>query len=106
MHAPQVSSAPSIDIVKTATLRLAPLLIRAGLNVAVRRDGVVEVRNPGDTRMTQPLALREHEGRLHWHWVWSGPSRDAPPEYEPMVPVDDVEEAARRIGRVLAIVDA
>ncbi|MCO6009334.1 hypothetical protein NE236_30620 [Actinoallomurus purpureus] len=96
---------PPIDVVKTATLRLAPLLIRQGLNITISREGTVEVRNPRDSRMRQFLVLREHQGALVWHWVWSGPSRDAPPELEPMVAADDVEEAARRIITVLSIVE-
>ncbi|GAA4638830.1 hypothetical protein GCM10023196_098110 [Actinoallomurus vinaceus] len=98
-------TSPSIDIVRGLVLKLAPLLRRDGLNVAVHRDGVVEVRNPGDTRMTQPIVVREHQGAWWWHWQWSGPSRDAPPEYEPMVPVDDVEEAARRLANVLHVAE-
>ncbi|WP_433187763.1 hypothetical protein [Actinoallomurus sp. CA-150999] len=105
MHAQQVSSTPPADTVKAHALKLAPLLIRAGLNVAVRSDGVVEVRNPGDTRMTQPIVVREHQGGPWWHWQWSGPARDAPPEYEPMVPVEDVDEAARRLANVLHVAE-
>jgi hypothetical protein len=104
VHA-QTTPPPPLDIVKTAALRLAPLLIRTGINVTVGSDGVVEARNPRDARMRQPLLLREHEGRLFWHRVWSGPARNAPPELEPMVPADDVEEAARRVAKVLAIVE-
>lgn len=104
MHAHTTPPLP-IDIVKTAALRLAPLLIREGLNVTVSSAGVVEVRNPRDARMRQPLVLREHQGALWWHWQWSGPTRDAPPEYEPMVPVDNVDEAARRIANVLDVAE-
>ncbi|GAA4608252.1 hypothetical protein GCM10023195_32180 [Actinoallomurus liliacearum] len=92
---------PSIDVIKAAVLRLAPLLIRQGLNVTVDRDGTVEVRNPRNTRMSQPLVLRVHQGGLWWHWQWSGTTRDAPSEYEPMVPAEDVDEAGRRIVNVL-----
>jgi hypothetical protein len=53
--------------------------------------------------MRQPLVLREHRGGLWWHWQWSGPTRDARPEYEPMVPANDVDEAARRIANVLHV---
>ncbi|MCO6010090.1 hypothetical protein NE236_34500 [Actinoallomurus purpureus] len=105
MHAQDTNPSPSIDAVKGLVLKLAPLLIRHGLNVTVRSDGVVEVRNPGDTRMTQPIVVREHQGGLWYHWQWSGPTRDAPPEYEPMVPVEDVDEAARRLGNVLHIAE-
>ena len=105
MHAQQVSSILPADAVKAHALKLAPLLIRAGLNVAVRLDGVVEVRDPRDPRMTQPLVLRERQDALWWCWQWSGPTRDAPPEHEPMVPVVEVYEAARRIANVLSVVD-
>ena len=105
MHAQEVSSSPPADTVKAHTLKLAPLLIRVGLNVTVRRDSVVEVRNPGDTRMTQPIVVREHQGALWWWWLWSGPTRDASPEYEPMVPAEDVDEAARRLANVLRVAE-
>jgi hypothetical protein len=104
VHA-QTNPSPPVDTVRGLVLKLAPLLLREGLNVAVRRDGVVEVGNPGDTRMTQPIVVREHQGAWWWHWQWSGPSRDAPPEYEPMVPADDVDEAARRLANVLHIAE-
>lgn len=102
MHA-RTNDSPPADTVKAHALKLASLLTRAGLNVAVGRDGTIEVRNPRDSRMTQSLILCEHHGALWLHWVWSGPTRDAPAEYEPMVPADDVEEAARRIVNVLRI---
>ncbi|MCO6010538.1 hypothetical protein NE236_36830 [Actinoallomurus purpureus] len=104
MHA-QTNPSPPVDTVRALVLKLAPLLLRDGLNVAVRSDGVVEVRNPGDTRMTQPIVAREHQGALWWWWVWSGPTRDAPLEYEPMVPADDVDEAARRLSNVLRVAE-
>ncbi|GAB3990567.1 hypothetical protein GCM10029978_118790 [Actinoallomurus acanthiterrae] len=56
--------------------------------------------------MTQPIVVREHQGGLWWHWQWSGPTRGAPPEYEPMVPVADVEEAARRLANVLRVIES
>ncbi|WP_345440195.1 hypothetical protein [Actinoallomurus vinaceus] len=55
--------------------------------------------------MKQALALREYQDDLYWHWVWPGPTRDAPPELEPMVPADDVDEAARRVVTVLRLAE-
>lgn len=101
----QTNSSPSADTVKAHVLTLAPLLMRAGLHVTMNSAGVVEARNPRDARMRQPLVLREHQGILWWWWVWSGPTRDAPPECEPMVSVDDVGEAARRIVNVLTVAE-
>ncbi|MCO6010094.1 hypothetical protein NE236_34520 [Actinoallomurus purpureus] len=79
MHAQENGPTPPTATVKGLVLKLAPLLIQDGLNVAVRWDGVVEVRNPGDTRMTQPIVVREHQGGLWYHWQWSGPTRDGAP---------------------------
>ena len=99
----RTNPSPPIETVRGLVHKLAPLLIRAALNVTVDSRGVVEVRNPRDIRMKQPLVIREHEGDLWWCWVWSGPTRNALPEYEPMVLADDFDEAARRIVNVLRI---
>lgn len=45
------------------------------------------------------------DGRLAWWWMWAGPTRDAPPEYELLGPADDVRTAADRIARVLRLRD-
>ncbi|MCO5994187.1 hypothetical protein [Actinoallomurus rhizosphaericola] len=103
MHAR--TTPPPADIVRTAAVQLAPL-VRPGLNVTISSDGIVEIRNPRDSRMQQSLVLREHQNALWWHWVWPGPTRDDPPEYEPMVGADDVDEAARRITNVLHVAEA
>ncbi|WP_433179031.1 hypothetical protein [Actinoallomurus sp. CA-150999] len=106
MHAQNANPSPWIDAVRGLVLKLAPLLMRRGLNIEVCSDGVVEVRNPGETRMTQPIVVREHQSAWWWHWQWSGATRDALPEYEPMVPVEDVDEAARRLANVLHVSEA
>ena len=62
--------------------------------------------------LEQQVALRMLEGHgLWWCWVWK-PLKPAlrgetspPPEYEPLCPADDIEEAARRIAAVLALGD-
>lgn len=43
------------------------------------------------------------DGRLMWFWQWSGPTRESPPEYEPLGPADDIGHAAEMIARVLRI---
>lgn len=97
--------------------QLAPLLERHGLTVSVRRDGTIDVRNPAGYVAADPRALALHPGleqrvtvweragELWWCWLWTGPTRDAPPEVEPMVPVGYVDEAARRILNVLRVDD-
>lgn len=103
----QTDFTPPIDVVEVAALRLAPLLMRDGINVTVGADGVIETHNPAaGARMRQLIVLRGHQGGLWWHWVWPGPERAAPPELDPMVPADDVREAARLIAKVLAVVQS
>jgi hypothetical protein len=54
-------------------------------------------------------ALWELAGQDLWWWVWAAPKlaeRGAPtpaPEYEPLCPADDIEQAARRITTVLGV---
>jgi hypothetical protein len=103
------------DTARGLLLRLSPLLMRQGLQVVAQRNGFVEVRNPSGNRTTDPLgralnpgmkqsiALGDHDGALFWFWVWTGVTRDAPPEYEPMVPAEDLDEVARRLANVLAV---
>jgi hypothetical protein len=114
VHA-RTNPSPPAGTAKDLVLKLAPLLIRQGLQVSVRRDGYVEVRNPRGSQSTDPVGralnpgmrqlvtLTDHDGTLWWAWAWSGPARDAPPEIEPMVPAGEIEEAARRIGKVLYV---
>lgn len=94
--------------------RLAPLLERHGLTVVLGRDATIEVRNPAAAAtgplghalhpgLTQRIVVREDEGGLWWCWLWPGPERGGPPDVEPMVPVEDGGEAARRIAVVLYV---
>ncbi|MCW2948406.1 MAG: hypothetical protein JWR24_5123 [Actinoallomurus sp.] len=115
MQAPDTSTANANEVAKGLIVRLAPMLMRQGLQVVAQRNGFVEVRNPSGNRTTDPLgralnpgmkqsiALGDRDGVLWWHWVWSGVTRDAPPEYEPMCAADDLDEVARRLAVVLAV---
>jgi hypothetical protein len=96
---------------------LASALIQAGLHATVARDGTVEARNPGvagtgplgaalSPGLRQTVALRRDGRDLAWYWVWSGPTRDAPDELEPLGPGDDVAQAAERIAGVLRLAGA
>ena len=60
-----------------------------------------EALNPGLSQ-TVECSTAEADGRLWWWWLWSGPTRDAPPELEPLCPADEIDLAADRIARVLA----
>lgn len=112
MHAQD--SFPSATLVEGLVARLAPLLESHGLTVALGRGGTIDVRNPAGAAtdpvgrvlhpgLNQRVTVVEHEGGFWWCWLWPGPARDAPLEPEPMVPVNDVEEAARRLANVLRV---
>jgi hypothetical protein len=78
---------------------------RAGIlvarNEAARGDDPVgRAMNPG---LTQIVALSNDSGTLYWYWQWSGPTRDAPPEYELLAPADAIAEVGERVARVLAV---
>lgn len=58
----------------------------------------------GSAKLVQRVALAaDATGALCWYWQWSGPTRDAPGEYEAMCAADDVDEVARRVSNVLAL---
>lgn len=58
----------------------------------------------GPLKLVQRVQVAvDGDGALGWYWQWSGPTRDAPGEYEYIVPVGEVEEVARRVARVLAL---
>ena len=58
----------------------------------------------GPVKLTQRVTLAlTDEGDLYWHWQWSGPERNSPPEYQPMCPAASIADAAERISRVLAL---
>jgi hypothetical protein len=76
------------------------------VNKAVEPD---DPRDPlaiayGSTKLVQRVALAtDATGALCWFWQWSGPTRDAPSEYEPLGPAAGIADAADRITRVLAL---
>ncbi|MBO2459341.1 hypothetical protein [Actinomadura violacea] len=101
---------------RTAALALVKALKGRGLDVQVYEHGAVRVSNPAgepdpeDPRgglmhpgMRQEVLCRHHEGALWWLWVWTGPTRQSPPELEPLCPAAETDRAAERIARVLAV---
>ncbi|RAY15261.1 hypothetical protein DPM19_11150 [Actinomadura craniellae] len=93
-------------------------LTRRGLSARALRGGVVRAENrtalPAEgNRMGRALhpGLRQEvvcrpadgDGSLWWHWVWSGPTRDAPDELEPLGPAGELTAAADKITAVLAL---
>jgi hypothetical protein len=113
MHAQQADATGAVQM----PLRyLADALVARGLTVRLcDRDGLLTVRNeaaatddpigrtlsPG---LSQVVALRPTgDGTWGWFWRWPGARPDAPPEYEPLCPADDVEQAAARIACVLRL---
>lgn len=104
---------PAVPVDAVAA-QLAPLLELRGLTLNVLGDGILQVRNPAvaanDPRghalnpgLNQRVTIAEHDGQRWFFWLWPGAERGGPPEPEPMVPVEAVEEAARLIGNVLRI---
>lgn len=65
-------------------------------------DQVAQSLSPG-LRQEVLCAALGGDGALWWHWVWSGPTRDAPAEVEPMLPVSNLTAVADRIVAVLAL---
>ena len=63
-----------------------------------------QAMSPG---LRQEIRCRPHgpDGTLWWHWVWTGPTRKSEPELEPLCPLWDIEHAADRIRRVLALTE-
>lgn len=105
---------PSVTLVDGLAAQLAPLLEPQGLTVAARRDGTLHVHNPvvaaTDPRgvaitpgLNQRIVVAEHRGTPWFFWLWPGAERGADPEPEPMVPIGQIEEAARLIGNVLRV---
>ncbi|WP_412519461.1 hypothetical protein K8Z49_15945 [Actinomadura madurae] len=91
-------------------------LERRGLVARVMGHGAVRVRNPAGEPVPgvaqgqgfgpglgQEVVCRRRDGVLWWLWVWSGPTRQSPPELEPLCPVADAAVAVERITRVLAV---
>jgi hypothetical protein len=58
----------------------------------------------GPVRLNQRVQIAVDEAHeVAWYWQWSGPTRDAPGEYEYIAPLADVKEVARRMALVLAL---
>jgi hypothetical protein len=106
---------------QTITLRLRDLevvLAARGLRVTVEEDhgslvaantaaGPDEPKDPlaiayGPAKLMQRVVLARDEQDA-WYWQSSGPTRDAPPEYERLAPIAAIAETAERITRVLAL---
>jgi hypothetical protein len=78
----------------------------------VAKNEAAEPENPrdplaiayGPAKLVQRVQLAtDATGALRWYWQWSGPSRDAPHEYEPLCPAAAIAEATERVARVLAL---
>jgi hypothetical protein len=92
---------------------LAAELCEKGLEALILRGGLLTSADPQETnvaaktmnhRMTQTVACRRGtDGRLWWYWVWSGPTRDSAPDFEPLCPAQQIGLAATRIARVLSL---
>lgn len=101
-----------------ATTALVTALQTRGLTATFTRHGSVLAKNPAgepaahdrlgqlmSPGLKQEVVCRPHgaDHELWWFWAWTGPARKSPPELEPLCPIQDVEHAAERIARVLAV---
>ncbi|MWA00081.1 hypothetical protein F8568_006765 [Actinomadura sp. LD22] len=101
---------------RIAALALVEALGRRGLDARLCGHGVVRASNPaGEPDPDDPFGALMHpglrqevlchrrDGALWWLWVWTGPTRQSPPELEPLCPAAETDKAAERIARVLAV---
>lgn len=112
-----MTGSPVGDAAELSSLdALADELSEQGLEVVILRGGLLAVKNPAEcseeasvaTKMSNSLSQtvacrRGADGRLWWYWVWSGPTRDSAPDFEPLCPAEQVALAAARVARVLAL---
>jgi hypothetical protein len=109
------------DTVARFLNQLTAALVERGLVAEAFGARMVWAKNPaaeppsGESRaITMSPGLRQsvlcqpdgEPGRLAWFWVWSGPTREAPPELEYLCPAEDFDQAANRITHVLRLYHA
>lgn len=71
---------------------------------AANRDAEPPVDGAMSPGLRQAVVCRpDADGLLLWWWVWSGPTREAPREYEQLGPAADIDAAADRIVNVLRL---
>lgn len=107
------ASTPAVVIDDAALQQLTALLGERALTLTLEADGAVTVSNPDDepttplavamkADMKQRVAFLLRDGVPWAFWLWSGPERGSEPELEPMAPVSDIEEIARKLAYVLS----
>ncbi|MEV5748489.1 hypothetical protein AB0L00_11785 [Actinoallomurus sp. NPDC052308] len=52
--------------------------------------------------LSQSVTIESHDGRLWWCWVWADVDRGGH-DSEPIRPIEEVEEVARRVRTVVAL---
>lgn len=52
--------------------------------------------------LSQDVTIKSRGGRLWWCWVWSGPG-SGDYESEPILPIEEVDEVARRVRYVVSL---
>jgi hypothetical protein len=90
------------DALETRGLRVLrhPRAYLTVLNEATGGDTPTDrAMNPG---LSQAIALGPDGDALAWFWMWAGPTRDDPPEYERIATVCAIADVVERVDRVLA----
>jgi hypothetical protein len=67
-------------------------------------DGVARLLEP-TAPLSQSVTIESRGGRLWWCWVWTDAERGGH-DSEPILPVEEVDEVARRIRTVVALPSA
>ncbi|GLZ12554.1 hypothetical protein Acsp04_27890 [Actinomadura sp. NBRC 104425] len=69
-------------------------------------DPRTRVMSPGLRQEVRCLPNPDDGGVLWWYWAWAGPTRQSPPDLEPLCPAADAALAADRIAKVLEVPSA
>jgi hypothetical protein len=67
-------------------------------------DGLVRLFEPA-APLSQSVTIESHDGRLWWCWMWTDSDRGGH-DSEPIRPVEEIDEVARRIRNVVALSSA
>jgi hypothetical protein len=112
---------PHREALEHALRSLADAVTALGLHVTITGPLTLAVRgerpepeDPGDRLaallgpaepLSQSVIIECRGGRLWWCWVWTDVDRDGH-ESEPIRPIEEVDEVARRIHTVVALPSA
>ena len=107
---------PHREALEQALRSLAERVTRLGLHVAVIGPVTLSVSGeaPGPDEadgghalleppgpLSQSITIESLDGRLWWCWVWDDPAGDGH-DSEPIRPIEEIDEVARRVRNVVS----